>query len=63
MRQGNPMYDNEARSNYNQPPRQQMNGQPPVRSMNYQYDQGFNMPVQNGFYNQRMQQQQQQHRK
>jgi len=58
MRQGNPMYDNEARGNYNQPPRQQMNGQPPVRSMNYQYDQGFNMPVQNGFYNQRMQQQQ-----
>jgi hypothetical protein len=34
------MYDNEARINYNQPP---------VKSINYQYDQLFNMPVQNGF--------------
>lgn len=67
MRQGNPMYDNEPRNNYNQP-RNQMNGQPPVRSMNYQYDNryenennypdnprnngpGFEMPIQNGFYN------------
>ena len=73
MRQGNPMYDNEPRNNYNQP-RHQMNGQPPARSMNYQYDNryenennysdnprnngpGFDMPVQNGFYNnQRIQQ-------
>jgi len=73
MRQGNPMYDNEPRNNYNQP-RHQMNGQPPVRSMNYQYDNryenennypdnprnngaGFDMPLQNGFYNnQRVQQ-------
>ena len=73
MRQGNPMYETEPRNNYNQQRNShQMNGQQPIRAMNYQYDDryendnsysdnsrngpNFDMPpVQNGFYNQRVQ--------